>query len=407
MNIAIFTESYLPSTGFIPSSSYLLAQCYRQLGHRAVIVTCDPKCKKIDARQTVVRVPGRAAHNQYGFAPSKTKKMDQTELFTALEPYQFEIVHLFSCGKMANFGMLFANRFDLPFIFSISDFYEDEIPYLTSTKLLEPYMGFRQKAKFRDLADNADIVVSTCKSAEKYLEIAGVKRKLALVPINGDPEKFSRQNADSDQVNAIKMKYHLSEKRTAIFAGKLLYEKGVDILLTHWSKHLKFDQKTRLLIVGGGPEKKALMELCRSLKLDKQVIFTGEVLHKDMPAYYAASDLFVSASETPLMSMAVCEALLCGLPCIVSDKSRAAGQLNHGTNGFYFSGSNDFTEYVRRIASLDLSDKESLHQLIRENAAEIPKDNQARAMLSLYRKARKLHYYDPDRLKLARKDNPR
>ena len=64
--------------------------------------------------------------------------------------------------------------------------------------------------------------------------------------------------------------------------------------------------------------------------------FTGEVMNKDMPAYYAASDLFVSASETPLMSMAVCEALLAGLPCIVSDKSRPAGQLEHGKNGFYF-----------------------------------------------------------------------
>ena len=101
-------------------------------------------------------------------------------------------------------------------------------------------------------------------------------------------------------------------------------------------EHLKLERGLRLLIVGTGPEKAALQQLSKSLNLDKQVIFTGEVMNKDMPAYYAASDLFVSASETPLMSMAVCEALLAGLPCIVSDKSRPAGQLEHGKNGFYF-----------------------------------------------------------------------
>ena len=145
MNIAIFTESYAPSTGFVPSESFLLAQSYRQLGHRAAVVTCDPKCKKIEARRTVVKVPGKPAPNQYGFAPSKNRKADQAELFSALEAYEFDLVHVFSCGKMAVHGMQFANRFDLPLVLSISDFYEDAIPYLTNTKLLEPWAAFRQK----------------------------------------------------------------------------------------------------------------------------------------------------------------------------------------------------------------------------------------------------------------------
>lgn len=365
MNIAIFTESYAPSTGFVPSESFLLAQSYRQLEHRATVVTCDPKCKKIETRRTVVKVPGKPAPNQYGFAPSKNRKADQAELFSALEAYEFDLVHVFSCGKMAVHGMQFANRFDLPLVLSISDFYEDAIPYLTNTKLLEPWAAFRQKARFRDIADYADMITSTNKKAGDYLASAGIKRKLSLIPINADPERFSRQNADPDQVNAVKMKYHLTDKTVAVFAGRLLYEKGVDILLQRWASHLKLERGLRLLIVGTGPEKAALQQLSKSLNLDKQVIFTGEVMNKDMPAYYAASDLFVSASETPLMSMAVCEALLAGLPCIVSDKSRPAGQLEHGKNGFYFSSSNELTDYVRRIASLDYNGKEALHRMVR------------------------------------------
>lgn len=300
--------------------------------------------------------------------------------------------------------MQFANRFDLPLVLSISDFYEDAIPYLTNTKLLEPWAAFRQKARFRDIADYADMITSTNKKAGDYLASAGIKRKLSLIPIHADPERFSRQNADPDQVNAVRMKYHLTDKTVAVFAGRLLYEKGVDILLQRWASHLKLERGLRLLIVGTGPEKAALQQLSKSLNLDKQVIFTGEVMNKDMPAYYAASDLFVSASETPLMSMAVCEALLAGLPCIVSDKSRPAGQLEHGKNGFYFSSSNELTDYVRRIASLDYNGKKALHRMVRSTVEGVSKDAQAQAMLSLYKKAKRLHYYDPQRLEAAKRN---
>ena len=55
----------------------------------------------------------------------------------------------------------YTHLFDLPLVLSISDFYEDAIPYLTNTKLLEPWAAFRQKARFRDIADYADTVSYT------------------------------------------------------------------------------------------------------------------------------------------------------------------------------------------------------------------------------------------------------
>ena len=73
--------------------------------------------------------------------------------------------------------MQFANRYDLPMILSINDFYEDAVPYLTNSKLTEPYAAFRQKGRFREIADFADIITSTNKKAGDYLAAAGVKRK--------------------------------------------------------------------------------------------------------------------------------------------------------------------------------------------------------------------------------------
>ena len=51
------------------------------------------------------------------------------------------------------------------------------------------------EARFRDIADYADMITSTNKKAGDYLASAGIKRKLSLIPIHADPERFSRQNA--------------------------------------------------------------------------------------------------------------------------------------------------------------------------------------------------------------------
>ena len=63
-------------------------------------------------------------------------------------------------------------------------------------------------------------------------------------------------------------------------------------------------------------------------------------------------------------------------------------QLEHGKNGFYFSSSNELTDYVRRIASLDYNGKEALHRMVRSTVEGVSKDAQAQAMLSLYKKAK-------------------
>ena len=55
------------------------------------------------------------------------------------------------------------------------------------------------------------------------------------------------------------------------------------------------------------------------LDLPDRVIFPGQVPNTELPVYYRAADLYISASHTDGSSVSLMEALACGTPAAVSD----------------------------------------------------------------------------------------
>jgi len=117
-----------------------------------------------------------------------------------------------------------------------------------------------------------------------------------------------------------------------LFCGRFLKLKRVDLLIKVLASLEKYNW--RLLVVGGGPEEKALRELVPSHLTDR-VVFLGQVPLSDMPAYYALGDVFVYPSRYEGWGMAVPEALASGLPVISTyEVSSAVDLINNGENGF-------------------------------------------------------------------------
>jgi glycosyltransferase involved in cell wall biosynthesis len=70
----------------------------------------------------------------------------------------------------------------------------------------------------------------------------------------------------------------------------------------------------RLLIVGDGPERAALMALAESLGVADRVRFAGH--HQDTAGFYAQFDVFALSSDTEQMPLSVIEAMASGLPVV-------------------------------------------------------------------------------------------
>jgi glycosyltransferase involved in cell wall biosynthesis len=97
-------------------------------------------------------------------------------------------------------------------------------------------------------------------------------------------------------------------------------------------------QKPYLLLVGDGPERSNLVKLADSLDITPYVRFAGSVA--EVEAYYGPMDIFALTSMEEGFSNVTVEAMLSGLPCVVTDFGAARELVDDGESGFVVPVSN-------------------------------------------------------------------
>ena len=117
-------------------------------------------------------------------------------------------------------------------------------------------LDFSQRLKHAAVSQHASVAVS--KAVANCF-----KTESAIIPNPYDSEIFRLPSDEADR------------KLDLLFLGRLVSEKGLDLLLQSLAR-LKAQQLFPCLtIVGDGPERAALAELATKLELDRQVIFAG------------------------------------------------------------------------------------------------------------------------------------
>jgi glycosyltransferase involved in cell wall biosynthesis len=110
--------------------------------------------------------------------------------------------------------------------------------------------------------------------------------------------------------NKIIKKYNLKNNKTLLYVGRIAPHKGIHLLLRSFNIIKKYLPNTKLIIVG----KPTFDNYFRKLKniANKDVIFTDFVQDKYLPNYYAACDLYVTASLWEGFNLPAAEAQACG-----------------------------------------------------------------------------------------------
>ena len=92
------------------------------------------------------------------------------------------------------------------------------------------------------------------------------------------------------------------------------------------------------MVVGGGPQLDELKEYHQKHPSASHVYFTGPKPAEEVPNYYHASDLFVSASMSETQGLTYIEGLAAGLPILVRKDDVLEDILIENVNGFSFEG---------------------------------------------------------------------
>jgi glycosyltransferase involved in cell wall biosynthesis len=138
-----------------------------------------------------------------------------------------------------------------------------------------------------------------------------------------DPPRRGERHPDVDNAGRFE-RLLAGEEPTVVYVGKLSREKGVHLLLDALSRF----EDVRAVVVGFGPERRALEEQARRLFADRaecRIIFTGPLEHRHLAHLWPLADVSVTPSVFPeAFGMVAAEAAACGSPPLVARHSGLA-----------------------------------------------------------------------------------
>lgn len=106
--------------------------------------------------------------------------------------------------------------------------------------------------------------------------------------------------------------------RYVLSVGRLVPQKGFDVLLQAFATVQQSDPAQRLLIAGDGPSRQALEGEIARLGLGDRVILLGSVGRDALPGLYAGAATVVLASRREAFGLAALEAMAAGAPLVAT-----------------------------------------------------------------------------------------
>ncbi|KAF5068356.1 Glycosyltransferase Gtf1 [anaerobic digester metagenome] len=190
-----------------------------------------------------------------------------------------------------------------------------------------------------------DHVITVSKKTMRDLEdLSGVKS--TVIP-NG---------IDFREIEAIKVEdtgdsqtKHSTRSSHVIFAGRLIKEKNLGLLMESIEIIRSRRPEIKCLIVGEGPEREKLEKTVSKKNLNQNIEFMGFLENqKTLISLMKSSKVFVLPSKREGFGMVVIEANACGLPVVVfkHDMNAACDLITEDLNGFISTGPEDMAEKI-------------------------------------------------------------
>jgi L-malate glycosyltransferase len=117
-----------------------------------------------------------------------------------------------------------------------------------------------------------------------------------------------------------------------ITVGRLEQVKRFDIFIESIAEIKKTYPTVKAAIVGRGSLELKLKTLTKELKLEDNILFPGA--QSNVEEWLQRSKIFMLTSDSEGLSLAMMEAMMCGLPAIVSNVGDLGDLVNDGKNGF-------------------------------------------------------------------------
>ena len=365
MNIAIFSDTYLPEINGVAVSVNSLFKLLKKYGHNAYVVTTSSE-KEISFVDDVIRIPGLELKKLYGY---KASFIYNEKAFQILKKLNLDLVHINTEFGISQFGFIVASKLGIPSVYTYHTMYEDYTYYATKG-YFDRFSKWAIREFDKSCMNRATEIISPSEKTKIYIRSVGVEKYINVVPTGFDFERFIPNQEKIEKAKEMKRKIGLNDSdRMLLCLGRIAKEKSFDVIIEGFADYLnKYcnDISSYLVFVGDGPARSELENLTVKLKINDRVKFVGKVDNSLVPYYYIMSDLFLNASISETQGLTFMEAMAANLLVLCRFDNNLVGVIDNNKTGFFFQEVNDFKDKLNYVLNLD----QKVQDQVRKNAFE-------------------------------------
>ena len=240
------------------------------------------------------------------------------------EQGKFDVIHAHD-WLVAYAAKTIKDSFDMPLVSTIhateagrnSGIHNETQRYVNDTEWMLTY-------------ESTEVIVNSNFMKNDLQRLFGLPfEKINVVPNGINLNNFNNVERDYD----FRRKYAADNEKIILFLGRLVYEKGVQHLISAMPKILENYNDAKLVIAGKGGMLEELKAQAENMGIGNKVYFTGHLDAKNVNKMYKASDISVFPSTYEPFGIVALEAMLAGNPVVVSDVGGLNEIVDHRING--------------------------------------------------------------------------
>ena len=168
--------------------------------------------------------------------------------------------------------------------------------------------------------------------------------KINVIPNGINLTNFNGVERDYE----FRRQYALDNEKIILYMGRLVYEKGIQHLIAAMPKILDNYHDAKLIIAGKGGMIDELKAQVEYMGISNKVYFTGYLDAKQVQKMYKCADVAVFPSTYEPFGIVALEAMLAGVPIVVSDVGGLNEIVEHGVTGMksYAGNSNSIADSI-------------------------------------------------------------
>ena len=154
--------------------------------------------------------------------------------------------------------------------------------------------------------------------------------KLVMIPNGVNLQEYTRNK--NINFSRFRKKFASPKEKIVLFVGRLVYEKGIHVLINAVPRILE-QVNAKFVIVGNGYMKEPLSNLINGMGLTHKVMFTGFVDDETLKNLQRCADVCVVSSLFEPFGIVALEAMAARSPVVVSDTGGLAEIIDHDVTG--------------------------------------------------------------------------